>query len=598
MLPVTMDKRIYQVSTKLRDDTGKEGKGRSRPLRAKIGHANPKASPKTDGSSTSSSPVENSTKRSPVENSTPKSPIENSTTELPKERATGLKGRCEESPDEPFRHLMDGRELPGEELVGLEAKTMHQVLTESAIKDVEPEAELPNEFDRRAASKLLKEAVFKPGEPVVCPPLWTNEQRPLPNYHQGLREWQRQHKKLLKNPQAYAEYDESIQGWLKAGFCIEAKDPKWKDVVHTIDHFPVIRPEATTTRLRVVFNARRQYKGISLNDCLSVGPAVINPITDVLHRFRRYPYALSSDASKMFLRFRLPEEDWKYHAFVYQGPNDPEPKLYLNIVHIFGSRSSLTVAVMLVKLVAVAMEDEYPEAADVVLRGSMVDDNFFSCTNEKELVRAKEGLTKIFERCGVPLHKWTSNSTIIAEPSEKEFQEIDPTDGDSRTLGLIWNTHSDELRFKSLTIDLPEEKFTRLSVLQHYMRLYDPVGLVGPVAVRARRHYSKTCQLTNGWVDPVPEELRPKWATWFKELKMLDQVKLQRCMFLSDQAWLAIFSDAADGAVGAVAYMVNPETNTSRLVFSKAKINAVVSNTIRALELAGTVKATSVETCT
>jgi hypothetical protein len=120
MLPVTMDERIYRVSAKLRDDTGKEGKGRSRPLQAEKGHANPKASPKTDGSSTSSSPVENSTKRppvenstkrspvenstpkSPVKNSTPKSPIENSTTELPKERATGLKGRCEESPDEPF----------------------------------------------------------------------------------------------------------------------------------------------------------------------------------------------------------------------------------------------------------------------------------------------------------------------------------------------------------------------------------------------------------------------------------------------------------------------------------------------------------------
>jgi hypothetical protein len=150
------------------------------------------------------------------------------------------------------------------------------------------------------------------------------------------------------------------------------------------------------------------------------------------------------------------------------------------------------------------------------------------------------------------------------------------------------------LRFKSLHIDLPEEKFTRLSVLQHYMRLYDPVGLIGPVAVRARRHYSKMCQLTNGWEDPVPEELRPKWATWFRELKMLDQVKLQRCVFLSDRAWLAVFSDAADGAVGAVAYLVNPETTTSRLLFSKAKINAVVSNTVPALELAGTVKATTV----
>jgi hypothetical protein len=75
---------------------------------------------------------------------------------------------------------------------------------------------------------------------------------------------------------------------------------------------------------------------------------------------------------------------------------------------------------------------------------------------------------------------------------------------------------------------------------------------------------------------------------------MLDQVRLQRCVFLSDKAWLAIFSDAADGAVGAVAYLVNPETTTSRLLFSKAKINAVVSNTIPALELAGTVKATAV----
>lgn len=59
--------------------------------------------------------------------------------------------------------------------------------------------------------------------------------------------------------------------------------------------------ESASTPLRVVFDgSMKTTSGVSLNDQLLVGPTVYPPLNDVLIRFRKHSYVLTTDVSKMY----------------------------------------------------------------------------------------------------------------------------------------------------------------------------------------------------------------------------------------------------------------------------------------------------------
>ena len=76
----------------------------------------------------------------------------------------------------------------------------------------------------------------------------------------------------------------------------------------------VIKESSSTTKLRVVFDASaKTTSGVSLNDCLTIGPALFPNITDILIRFRTYAVALTSDISKRYRAVELCEQDRGLH---------------------------------------------------------------------------------------------------------------------------------------------------------------------------------------------------------------------------------------------------------------------------------------------
>ena len=70
-------------------------------------------------------------------------------------------------------------------------------------------------------------------------------------------------------------------------------------VVYYIPHMAVLKPEAKSTKLRPVFDAKRGRP--SLSDCIETGPNLVPPMLDTLIRFRTYPIALTADFKQAFL---------------------------------------------------------------------------------------------------------------------------------------------------------------------------------------------------------------------------------------------------------------------------------------------------------
>ncbi|XP_065065262.1 uncharacterized protein LOC135691349 isoform X2 [Rhopilema esculentum] len=117
--------------------------------------------------------------------------------------------------------------------------------------------------------------------------------------------------KLKKNPSHFKKYDDIIREQVEQGIVEQVTDLELAAETHYLPHMAVIREEAETTKVRIVFDASSKDKkqGTSLNDCLHVGPSLTPLIFDILLRFRENKVALVGDIEKAFLSIEVDAAD-------------------------------------------------------------------------------------------------------------------------------------------------------------------------------------------------------------------------------------------------------------------------------------------------
>lgn len=135
---------------------------------------------------------------------------------------------------------------------------------------------------------------------------WKGNHPPLPSNKQGsLRRLENLKRKLERTgmEQAYSEIIEEQ----KAEGVVEAADQEARGVEFYIPHKPVIREEAATTKVCVVYDAsaKAHPNAVSLNDCLYPGPPLQNKLWNVMVRSRTHPVAVVGDLKKAFLQVRI-----------------------------------------------------------------------------------------------------------------------------------------------------------------------------------------------------------------------------------------------------------------------------------------------------
>ena len=76
---------------------------------------------------------------------------------------------------------------------------------------------------------------------------------------------------------------------------------------HYLSHHAVLRQDALTTKVHVVFDGSAQCDpGLpSLNDILETGPSTVPAIFDILLRFRSYKIPLIADFAQAFHQMSL-----------------------------------------------------------------------------------------------------------------------------------------------------------------------------------------------------------------------------------------------------------------------------------------------------
>lgn len=95
-----------------------------------------------------------------------------------------------------------------------------------------------------------------------------------------------------------------------------------------------------------------------------------------------------------------------------------------------------------------------------------------------------------------------------------------------RTLGVTWDVNEYTIKFK---VKISEKPLTRRGILSIVSSLFDPLGLVSPVTLRAKIIVQSLCRQKLGWDDRIPQKNRDEWKNWLSTLPCLENISVNRC---------------------------------------------------------------------
>lgn len=90
-------------------------------------------------------------------------------------------------------------------------------------------------------------------------------------------------------------------------------------------HHAVLKPDSTSTKLRVVFDASAKTpKNISLNQLMLAGPRLQDDLASILLRWRLHRYVVSADVEKIYRQIMVHPEHRRYQRIFWRNNPDEE----------------------------------------------------------------------------------------------------------------------------------------------------------------------------------------------------------------------------------------------------------------------------------
>ncbi|GFV78761.1 integrase catalytic domain-containing protein [Trichonephila clavipes] len=255
----------------------------------------------------------------------------------------------------------------------------------------------------------------------------------------------------------------------------------------------------------------------------------------------------------------------------------------------YGTTSAPFLATRTLKQLALDEAGNFPLGSSVVMSDMYIDDVLTGAETLLEAKELKNQLINIFAKGDMVLHKWCGNNTELIEVSENyDFSDS----SEIKVLGVYWNPKHDCFSFR-VKIDLHELN-TKRDVLSTIARIYDPLGLLGPVVAKAKIFLQKLWMLKIDWTDLLPDTINREWRQFVESLRVVNDININRCIVVEQPEVIELhgFSDASQSAYGAVVYCKSITSDGKMLVHliaSKSRVAPTKQTTIPRLELCAAV---------
>ncbi|XP_050293693.1 uncharacterized protein LOC126734196 [Anthonomus grandis grandis] len=403
--------------------------------------------------------------------------------------------------------------------------------------------------------------------------------------------------KLSKNKDLKQEYSQFMLEYQDLNHMSEVDFQNYEG--YFLPHHAVLKTTSVTTKCRVVFDSScKTNNNLSLNDVQYVGPTLQHDIFSILSRFRLHKYVMTADVSKMFRQILIAPEQRKYQKIFWRANNNEELKVFsLNTV-TYGNASSPYLAVKCLFHLAAQNEKEFPQVASIIRRDFFMDDLLTGASDRNEILSLQKNITKILNSAGFQLRKWLCNDKAILKEFEL-FSDLDNSvvnigEGEqNKTLGVYWDSNDDIITYKvNICNALPLKIISKRSILSVVCQVFDPLGLVGPIIIKAKLIIQELWKAKVGWDDEVPCAILKLWSDFQEDLDYINSIRIPRQTVFSDYVRLELhgFSDASERAYGACLYIrciMPSNVFISTLLCAKSRVAPIKQISLPRLELCG-----------
>ena len=449
----------------------------------------------------------------------------------------------------------------------------------------------------------------------------------LPNNRaQVVKMAEKQERRLIKAGRL-EDYNAEIQKYIDRGGVIKLSEEEldnWSGPTQYISHHGVIQDSATTP-LRVVTNSSLNNGGHSLNSCLPTGPNSLNPMVDIMIRFRCHEVAMLFDLSKAYNSLHTGLVERHLRRFVYRFNPEEDWADYAFDCVAFGDNPAANLLEIGRNMTADAGESIDPEAARKLKQDSYVDDNLSGGTREEveRMVGVMMDNGKFSGTMQQILDKGNLKAKVFVTSGEMDAN-VKNLIG-NKALGYHWDATEDMMAVKfpiylsnkrkkarshpPLTVEtlslLDTTVFTKRLCLGITNGFLDFLGIACPFTLRFKllmRELFETENKKLSWEDQIPESMVESWKLLVSEAVVSDGIFFPRCVrpnHAIGQPLVVCFADGAFPGFSACTYLQWKYSCShgytecdndydAQLLIAKARVTPLSGHTVPRSELAGT----------
>ena len=253
------------------------------------------------------------------------------------------------------------------------------------------------------------------------------EDRPIlsDNWEAAISRLRSTERKPKKDQFIEAEYRETIKAYLEKGYLrhVSSNEPSPAEVWY-LSHIPEVRMDKIITKVRIVCDCSDKYDGISLNDVIYAGPKLQSEPIDVLIRFRRKPVAVAYGIREMCLKVEIAESDRSMFRILWRDFDEArEPEVYEFNRVVFGKNSAPMESQFVAQENARRHQEEFPKAAETVLKSTYMDDSIDSVETDEEGIELYQQLEALWKLAGMQARKWISKFPEVVSQHHPKMTE-------------------------------------------------------------------------------------------------------------------------------------------------------------------------------
>lgn len=171
----------------------------------------------------------------------------------------------------------------------------------------------------------------------------------------------------------------------------------------------------------------------------------------------------------------------------------------------------------------------------------------------------RDEIIALLARGGFTIRQWASNDERIIQDlttNALHANFILDEDHTLKILGMTWRTRDDKIYYSVQPINIAE-RLTKRNVLSEIAKIFDPLGLLGPIMLYAKRLMQDVWRSGVQWNESVPQCIHTDWSEFVRQLNFINQISFDRKLMIENCKDIQIHEicDASNIGYGACLYV-------------------------------------------